>query len=174
MTLNITHTKLKVRFVCNNWKYSQVSSQRGVIYHDITRDTANRVTEIESDIRITTDTPYLVFTGEEWGVYCEGLGDNGPRYNGTTLYVTLYLCYWCRYEETGKEKQTSVNHLHRQACTTIVSGKFFIWRAKYRFDKMNKSKYKKVVLFIYTEYPCIYFAKYCFTVRASMSLTIIW
>ena len=48
------------------------------------------VAEKESDIRITKDTPYLALTGELWGVYCKGLGENGPRYNGTALY--LYNC----------------------------------------------------------------------------------
>ena len=33
--------------------------------------------ESESDIRITTDTPY----------YCEDLGENWSRYNGTVLYA---------------------------------------------------------------------------------------
>ena len=36
----------------------------GLIYHDITYDTAITVAESESDIRITTDTPYLALTGE--------------------------------------------------------------------------------------------------------------
>ena len=30
----------------------------------------------ESDIRLTTDTPYLALTGELWGVYCEDFGEN--------------------------------------------------------------------------------------------------
>ena len=43
----------------------------------------------ESDIRITTDTPYLALTGELWGVYCEDLGENWSRYNGTALYYAV-------------------------------------------------------------------------------------
>ena len=43
--------------------------------------------ESESDIRITTDTPYLALTGELWGVYCEDFGHNWTRYDGTALYV---------------------------------------------------------------------------------------
>ena len=42
--------------------------------------------ESESDIRITTDTPYRALTEELWGVYCEELEENWPRYNGTALY----------------------------------------------------------------------------------------
>ena len=46
------------------------------------------VTEAEhnSDIKPTTDTPYLALMGELWGVYCEDLGENWLCYNGTTLY----------------------------------------------------------------------------------------
>ena len=57
-----------------------------LIYYDITYDTVITVAESQSDIRITTDTPYLALTGELWGVYCEDLGENWPRYNGTALY----------------------------------------------------------------------------------------
>ena len=48
--------------------------------------------ETESDIKITTDTPYLALTGEIWGVYCEDFGENRPRYNGTALYIYIYIC----------------------------------------------------------------------------------
>ena len=43
------------------WKntYSQMPLQRGLIYHNITYDTAITVAESDWDIRITTDTPYL-------------------------------------------------------------------------------------------------------------------
>ena len=57
-----------------------------MIYHDITYDTAITVAESESDIKITTVTPYLALTGELCGVYCEDFGENWPRYNGTALY----------------------------------------------------------------------------------------
>ena len=42
--------------------------------------------ERKSDFKHTPDTPYLALTGELWGVYCEDLGENWPRYNGTELY----------------------------------------------------------------------------------------
>ena len=45
------------------------------------------MTESESDIRITTDTPYLTLMDELWGIYWEDLGENWPRYNGTALYT---------------------------------------------------------------------------------------
>ena len=44
------------------------------------------VTESESDIRITTDTPNLALTVDLCGVYFENFGENWPRYNGTTLH----------------------------------------------------------------------------------------
>ena len=43
--------------------------------------------ERKSDFKITTDTPYLALTDELSRVYCEDLGENWPRYNGTVLYV---------------------------------------------------------------------------------------
>ena len=39
------------------------------------------VAERESDIRITTDTPYLALMGELWGVYCE---INGKKWTAPT------------------------------------------------------------------------------------------
>ena len=47
------------------------------------------VAEIESDIRITTDTPYLALMGEPQSVYCEDLGENWQRYNGRALYLVI-------------------------------------------------------------------------------------
>ena len=35
------------------------------------------------------DTPYLALMGKLWGVLCEDLGENLPRYNGITLYVSI-------------------------------------------------------------------------------------
>ena len=31
-------------------------------------------------------TPYLALTGELWGVFCEDLAENWPRYHGKALY----------------------------------------------------------------------------------------
>ena len=48
------------------------------------------ITETEaeclSDAGSTKDTPYFVLTGDLWGGFCEYLGENWLRYNGTTLY----------------------------------------------------------------------------------------
>ena len=55
-----------------NFDYSQVSLQRGPIYHVITYDNAITVAERESGARITTDTPYLALAGELWAVYFWG------------------------------------------------------------------------------------------------------
>ena len=43
--------------------------------------------EYQSDAGTTKDTPYLALTGELWGVFCEYLWENQPRYNGTALYL---------------------------------------------------------------------------------------
>ena len=43
---------------------SPVPLWRGPIFHDITYGTAMTVAEFRSDFKVTTDTPYLVLTGE--------------------------------------------------------------------------------------------------------------
>ena len=48
--------------------------------------------ECQLDLKLTTDTPYLALTGELWGVYCEDLGKNWPRYSGTALYRVHIWC----------------------------------------------------------------------------------
>ena len=47
------------------------------------------VTEAEYkwEFVLTKDTPYVALMGELWGVYCEDFGENGPQYNGITLYI---------------------------------------------------------------------------------------
>ena len=47
--------------------------------------------ECQSDAGSTKDTPYLALTGELWGVFCEYLWENWPRYNGTALYFDAIL-----------------------------------------------------------------------------------
>ena len=47
--------------------------------------------EYQSNAGSTQDTPYLALTGELWGVLCEYLWQNWPRYNGTALYITCYI-----------------------------------------------------------------------------------
>ena len=44
-------------------------------------------TEGKSDFKLTTYTSYIALTGELCGVYYENYEDNGPRYNGTALYL---------------------------------------------------------------------------------------
>ena len=72
-------------------QYSLVPGKPGPIYHDITYGTAITVAESELELRITTNTAYIVIPGELWGVCYEEFGDNWPRCNGTTLYVVISL-----------------------------------------------------------------------------------
>ena len=58
------------------WIYSQMLLLSGLIYHESTYNTAITVKERESDVRITTVTPYLALTGELWCAYCEDFGEN--------------------------------------------------------------------------------------------------
>ena len=41
--------------------------------------------EHQSDAGTTKHTPYLALMGELWGVFCEYLWENQPRYNDTAL-----------------------------------------------------------------------------------------
>ena len=41
--------------------------------------------EYQSDAGTTKD---LALTGDLWGVFCEYLRENQPRYNGTALYIS--------------------------------------------------------------------------------------
>ena len=43
--------------------------------------------QLKSVFKLTTDTPYLALTGEQWGVYYEGFEENWPHDNGTALYL---------------------------------------------------------------------------------------
>ena len=42
------------------------------------------------DSELSKDTPYITFTGELWGVYCEEFVENWPNYNGTTLHIFMF------------------------------------------------------------------------------------
>ena len=64
----------------------------GPIYQNMTYGTTITVAESESDIIITTVTPYLALSGELWGIYCEDFGENWPHYNSTPLYYVMI--YW--------------------------------------------------------------------------------
>ena len=68
--------------------------QHGLVCRDIAYDTAIAVAENASDIRITTDIPYLALTGELGCVYCEDLWENRTRFNGTALYLNIADDAW--------------------------------------------------------------------------------
>ena len=36
------------------------------------------VTEVESEVKLTKDIPYLTLTGELWGIYCEDFECSKP------------------------------------------------------------------------------------------------
>ena len=71
--------------------YSRVALWRGPIHHDIIYVTAMTGAELKSDPKLATGIPYLALPGELWVVYCEDLGENWPRYNGTALYCTMMV-----------------------------------------------------------------------------------
>ena len=73
------------------WLKSRMPSKRGPIHLDITHGTAVIAAGRVSDFNLTTDNPHLALTGELWDIYCDDLGANWPRYNGTALY---YCSQW--------------------------------------------------------------------------------
>ena len=69
---------------CYNYQanYSWVPLQHCPIYHDGIYSIVIIAAEHKSDFKLTIDTPYLTFTGELGGVYCEDLGEKQLCYNG--------------------------------------------------------------------------------------------
>ena len=76
--------------------YTQLSAvmTRSNIVRNYTNDCRNWG-RISTRCWIHKRHPYLALTGELWGVFCEYLWENWPRYNGTALYCTNhYLRQW--------------------------------------------------------------------------------
>ena len=45
----------------------------------------------ESEVIFTKDTPYFALLGELLAVFCEDLGENWLRYNGTALFYMMWI-----------------------------------------------------------------------------------
>ena len=60
-----------------------------VQYHinDIEHIIAVTGADNERKFEPTKDIPYLALMGELWGVCCENLCENSPRFHGTALYI---------------------------------------------------------------------------------------
>ena len=67
-------------------KYTVRCRYHGPIWHDSAYISAVTEAEYESQFEPTKYIPYLALTGELWNVFCEDLGKNWLRYNGTALY----------------------------------------------------------------------------------------
>ena len=52
--------------------------------------------KLEPVVILTKDNPNVTLTGELWDVFCEDLGENRPRYNGTALYIVWWE--WIQYQ----------------------------------------------------------------------------
>ena len=63
--------------------------QRDPYYHNTTYGTATTAAESEKDFRITADTPYLAFTGELLGAYCE---DFREKLTALQRHRAVYCC----------------------------------------------------------------------------------
>ena len=77
----------KLHLICQH-----INVKRGPIYHDFTHSTVLTAAEHKSELKLTTDTPYLVLRGELWVVCWEEIGENWPSYSCTTL-VLLRICH---------------------------------------------------------------------------------
>ena len=73
----------------NKAQYNWMPLWRGPIYHDNEDSTVKTVAEYQSDLTLTTASPYLALSGEAWGVCCEDLGKYSPCSNSTILYVPI-------------------------------------------------------------------------------------
>ena len=65
-----------------------------LMQHNIAYSTPVTEAEHKSEFEFTAGSPYLALTGELWGVCCEELGENWPRYNGTALYFQADDAAW--------------------------------------------------------------------------------
>ena len=98
------------------------------IDHDITYGVAMIATKRKSDFKITIDTPYLVLTSELWGVYCEDLGENWPRYDGThSLGLHEDVIKWKHFQRYW----SFVRGIHRSPVDSIHTGQ---WRGTLVFS----------------------------------------
>ena len=114
------------------------SSSVITIYHNITHGTVITVAESESDFRIITDTPQLALTGELWGIYCEDLGENWPRYNGTALYAAGISC-----SQAINQCDTLWNS---DTCFSDTGDKW----SNQNMDLMGFTRHVSITFFIYT------------------------
>ena len=73
----------------NKAQYNWMPLWRGPIYHYNEDSTVKTVAEYQSDLTLTTASPYLALSGEAWGVCCEDLGKYLPCSNSTILYVPI-------------------------------------------------------------------------------------
>ena len=71
------------------WQHRVECRYNAVQYCKITLIIAETEAKNKSDAGSTKDTPYFALTGELWGVFCEHLWENWPRYSGIVLYSFL-------------------------------------------------------------------------------------
>ena len=85
---------------------------RGPILQDRTWIITGTREEYKSYARSTKDTTYLALAGELWGVFCEYLWENWPRYNGIPLYFVLIrqgqLQLTCTYRSCQFQRKTFI------------------------------------------------------------------
>ena len=106
--------------------------------------------ESESDIRITTDTPYLALTDELWSVYFENFGENWLRYNGTARYLghTLPLCIlktWNLFNKKQIHRPCPIYTKYIWMCRSWIHI-FLVLKSPLRFNIQVHSKQHQIDL----------------------------
>ena len=62
-----------------------------VQYNTIFYTTLRWLNQNTNQFQNTIATPYLAFTNDLWGVFCEDLIENLPCYNGTARYICINM-----------------------------------------------------------------------------------
>ena len=84
-----------------------------------TYGTSMTATGCKSDFKLTTDTPYLAFMAELWGVFYENFEENWLHYKSTALYNGDFIVLWHIYENV---------HDYITSNTCLLQSKFFPWQ----------------------------------------------
>ena len=81
--------------------------------------------------------------GELLSVYCDDLGDNWPRYNGTAFYIYIYIVYIYRMTGVSSKYSLHLSFAITLLCTTpCVSWLHLYWIgfiAKPNFDMWHRT-----------------------------------
>ena len=87
--------------------------------------------EPKADFKFTTDTPYFALTGELWGLCCEDLGENWPRYFDTILYFQPLCAVFRVFAIWFVASAWSIRVSFVGACLIWIDMKWSIWEIRH-------------------------------------------